>query len=119
MGMAGGFPVVKERVFSVALLPLLFLLLEPLALLLLPLLKLHGELAQPVRQVHPPQLGVVLDGQLQEDRDTVKRSIIIMIKPTTGEQMYLHGFHIREKPGHLHHPGLVVQPEEGVGEFSH
>ena len=53
---------------SVALLSLLFLLLEPLALLLLPLLKLHGELAQPVRQVHPPQLSVVLDSQLREDR---------------------------------------------------
>ena len=43
--------------------------------------------------------------------DTIKRSII---KTTTGEQMYLHGFYIREKPGHLHRPGLVVRPEEGV-----
>ena len=51
--------------------------------------------------------------------DTVQRSIIIRAKTTKGEQMYLHGFYIREKPGHLHHPGLVVQPEEGVGEFSH
>jgi hypothetical protein len=51
--------------------------------------------------------------------DTVKRSIIIMIKTTTGEQMYLHGFHIRAKPCNLHRPGLMVRPEEGVREFSH
>ena len=45
------------------LLHLLLLLLQPL--LLLPLLQLHGELAQPVRQAHPPQLGGVLDGKLR------------------------------------------------------
>ena len=41
-----------------------------------------------------------------------------MVKTTPGEQMYLHGFYIREKPGHLHRPGLVVRPREGVGDFN-